>query len=84
MGLTGELWGMKSGHGQKSKRPALVASNRVFNNVTNLALVCPINNSKRRFPLNVALGDSLTTTGYVMCETLAGCIGFIVARPAAG
>ena len=58
----------QSGHEQKGKRPALVTSNRVFNKLTNLALVCPITNSKRAFPLHVALGDKLKITGCVMCE----------------
>ncbi|MFO8191198.1 MAG: type II toxin-antitoxin system PemK/MazF family toxin [Bacillota bacterium] len=58
----------QSGHEQKGKHPALVVSNRVFNNLTNLVLVCPITRTKRAFPLHVALGDGIKTTGYVMCE----------------
>ncbi|MDY6826527.1 MAG: type II toxin-antitoxin system PemK/MazF family toxin [Bacillota bacterium] len=59
----------QSGHKQKGKRPVLVAtSNQVFNNLTNVALVCPITRTKRAFPLHVALGDGTKTVGYVMCE----------------
>jgi len=60
----------QSGHEQKGNRPAFVASNRVFNNLTNLALVCPITKTKRGFPLHVALGKEMKTTGYIMCEQI--------------
>ncbi len=58
----------QSWHEQKGQRPALVVSNRFFNNLTNLALVCPITQTKRGFPLHVALGTSIKTRGFVMCE----------------
>ncbi len=58
----------QSGHEQKGRRPALVVSNRVFNKLTNLALVCPITQTDRGFPLHVLLGTGLKTMGFVMCE----------------
>ena len=58
----------QSGHEQKVQRPALVVSNRVFNRLTNLALVCPITQTERGFPLHVALGTDIKTRGFVMCE----------------
>ncbi len=58
----------QSGHKQKSQRTALVVSNWVFNKLINLALVCPITQTKRGFPLHVALGASIKTRGFVMCE----------------
>ncbi len=58
----------QSGHEQKGQRPALVVSNRVFNKLTNLALVCPITQTERGFPLHVTLGTSIKTRGFVMCE----------------
>lgn len=56
------------GHEQKGKRPALVISNSTFNKLTKMAIVCPITNTKRGFPLHVVIDDSLTTTGVIMCE----------------
>ena len=58
----------QSGHEQKGQRPALVVSNRVFNKLTTLALVCPITQRERGFPLHVDLGTDIKTRGFVMCE----------------
>lgn len=58
----------QSGHEQKGRRPALVISNYTYNNLTKLALVCPITNTNRRFPLHVPLDSKTTTTGFIMCE----------------
>ena len=57
-----------SGHEQAGRRPALVISNDFFNNVTNLALVCPITNTIRPFPLHVPLDERTKTTGNILCE----------------
>lgn len=56
------------GHEQKGKRPALIVSNNTFNKFTKLALVCPITNTSRGFPLHVALDDRTKTSGVIMCE----------------
>lgn len=58
----------QAGHEQKGKRPALVASNNTFNGFTNMAIVCPITNSERNFPLHVELDERTKTTGFIMCE----------------
>ncbi|MGQ9557385.1 MAG: type II toxin-antitoxin system PemK/MazF family toxin [Desulfurispora sp.] len=56
------------GHGQKGNRPALVVSNDLFNRFTGLAIVCPITNTRRGFPLHVPLDERTSTTGVIMCE----------------
>ncbi len=58
----------QAGHEQKGRRPALVVSNFTYNSITRMALVCPITNTKRDFPLHVALDLRTKTTGYIMCE----------------
>jgi len=58
----------QAGHEQKGRRPALVVSNFTYNKVTKMALVCPITNTNRRFPLHVPLDLRTNTTGFVMCE----------------
>jgi mRNA interferase MazF len=58
----------QAGHEQRGKRPALVVSNRTFNHFTNLAMVCPITNTSRAFPLHVELGPGMKTTGVILCE----------------
>jgi len=58
----------RTGHEQKGKRPAMVVSNNIYNEFTNLAMVCPITNTNRHFPLHVDLDERTVTTGVVMCE----------------
>lgn len=58
----------QAGHEQKGRRPAMVVSNNTFNSITKLALVCPITNTNRGFPLHVPLDNRTATTGVIMCE----------------
>ncbi|MEW6697087.1 MAG: type II toxin-antitoxin system PemK/MazF family toxin [Bacillota bacterium] len=58
----------QSGHEQKGRLPAIVVSNTTFNRFTNMAMVCPITNTNRAFPLHVPLDNRTTTTGVIMCE----------------
>lgn len=58
----------QAGHEQKGRRPALVVSNNTFNHFTKMAMVCPISNTKRNFPLHVPLDERTKTTGVIMCE----------------
>lgn len=60
----------QSGHEQAGYRPAVVISNDFFNAKTNLAIVCPITNTLRPFPLHVPLDERTETTGVVMCEQI--------------
>ncbi len=58
----------QTGHEQKGKRPGLIISNNTFNQFTKIAIVCPITNTKRGFPLHVELDERTETTGVIMCE----------------
>ncbi|MCF8010951.1 MAG: type II toxin-antitoxin system PemK/MazF family toxin [Clostridiales bacterium] len=58
----------QTGHEQKGRRPALVASNNTFNHFTRLAVVCPITNTNKNFPLHVPLDERTKTSGAIMCE----------------
>ena len=58
----------QSGHEQKGRRPAYVASNMDFHRFTNLAVVCPVTNSEKGYPLHVPLGGRTKTSGVIMCE----------------
>ena len=60
----------QSGHEQRGRRPALVISNRLFNQATGLAIVCPITNTDRRIPFHLPLQNSSSLTGFVMIEQL--------------
>jgi mRNA interferase MazF len=58
----------QTGHEQKGRRPALVVSNDLFNRHTGLAIVCPITNTDRGFPLHLAVPVASSLTGFVMVE----------------
>ncbi len=58
----------QTGHEQKGKRPAFVVSNNTFNHFTKVAIVCPITNTNKGFPLHIALDHRSKTTGVIMCE----------------
>lgn len=60
----------QSGHEQKGRRPALVVSNTLFNQRTGLAMVCPVTNTFRSFPLHVPVPAECPLTGYVMVEQI--------------
>jgi len=59
----------QSGHEQKGRRPAIIISNKVFNQHLGLAFACPITNTKRDFPFHVKV-ESENITGYIMTEQM--------------
>ncbi|MCF6319315.1 MAG: type II toxin-antitoxin system PemK/MazF family toxin [Proteobacteria bacterium] len=60
----------QSGHEQKGRRPALVVSNKLFNQATGMAMVCPITNTSRKIPFHVRVNDKSSLTGFVMVEQM--------------
>ena len=56
------------GHEQAGYRPALVISNNTYNNQTKMAIVCPITNTSKEFPLHVELDERVDITGVLLCE----------------
>jgi mRNA interferase MazF len=58
----------QTGHEQKGRRPALVVSNEVFNNFSNLAIVCPITNTTKNYPFHIKLDGRTKTTGVILCD----------------
>lgn len=63
------------GHEQSSLRPAVVVSNIIIAQTSNLVMVCPISSTKREYPTYVNLDDLketrdliLETSGKVLCE----------------
>lgn len=58
----------QAGHEQMGRRPAIVVSVHPFNRDTQLAICCPITNTKRNTPLHVPLPPETGLTGFVMCE----------------
>ena len=58
----------QAGHEQSGYRPAVVISNNIFNEKTNLSIVCPITNTDNHFPLHIPLDNRTQTTGVILCE----------------
>ena len=59
----------QSGHEQKGRRPAIIVSNKTFNQYLGLAFACPITNTKRDFPFHIKV-ESENITGYIMAEQM--------------
>ena len=59
----------QSGHEQKGRRPAVIVSNKVFNQHLGLAFACPITNTKRDFPFHIQV-ESENITGFIMAEQM--------------
>ena len=56
------------GREQAGHRPAVVISQTMFNQVRNLALVCPITNTTKPLRLRVLLDNRTKTQGDIICE----------------
>lgn len=56
------------GHEQGGKRPALVISRRVYNEKTNLAIICPVTSHAKGYDFEVALPDTSEIQGVVLSD----------------
>jgi mRNA interferase MazF len=54
------------GREQAGYRPALIITDRQFNQATRLALACPITSKIKGFNLEVILPDELITNGVIL------------------
>ena len=51
----------QAGHEQAGRRPALVVSNQAFHRYTRMAIVCPITNQIKDYPMHVKLDERTKT-----------------------
>ncbi|MDR1087938.1 MAG: type II toxin-antitoxin system PemK/MazF family toxin [Coriobacteriales bacterium] len=59
----------RKGHEQQGRRPAVVASNGVTNAFLNgRAMVCPISNTNKGYPIQPALDGRTRTQGVILCD----------------
>jgi mRNA interferase MazF len=58
----------QTGHEQKSRRPAIVISNFLFNKHTGLAIVCPVTNTFRNIPFHIQVPEDSSIGGFIMAE----------------
>ena len=56
---------------QKGKRPALVVSNHKYHAITKKrAIVCPITNTDRNYPIHIRLDERTTTKGVILSDQI--------------
>ncbi len=53
---------------QAGRRPALVISERIYHEISQRTLVCPITTRARPWPFNVALPDGLGVAGVILVD----------------
>jgi mRNA interferase MazF len=58
------------GHEQAGRRPALVLSPTEYNRTVGLAVVCPITNSIKGYPWEVAIPDNPFVSGVVLADQI--------------
>ena len=59
----------QAGHEQAGKRPAVIVSNKdSMKHMSTRAMVCPITNTDKGFPVHVRLDDRTKTTGVILCD----------------
>lgn len=60
----------QKGHEQAGRRPALVISPSVYNEVSNCVLVCPITSNVAPWPWKVLLSEGENVTGAVLVDQI--------------
>ena len=55
-------------HEQAGYRPAIILSPARYNNLSSLALMCPITNQSKGFLFEVQLIDEMTTSGVILSD----------------
>lgn len=58
----------QAGHEQRSRRPALILSPRLYNAKARLAIACPITSHVKGYPFEVELPAAGTITGVVLAD----------------
>jgi mRNA interferase MazF len=59
----------QTGHEQAGMRPAVIVSNNgSMKHMNTRAMVCPITNTDKGFPVHVRLDSRTKTTGVVLCD----------------
>ncbi|MGO8695814.1 MAG: endoribonuclease MazF [Rectinemataceae bacterium] len=59
----------QAGHEQMGRRPAIVVSYKLYNEKTNLAIVCPITSKIKGYPFEVII-ESRKINGAILADQL--------------
>jgi mRNA interferase MazF len=60
----------QTGHEQAGRRPAIVLSDKSFNELTGFAVVCPITNEEKDYAFEVKVPQGLSVTGVVLTDQM--------------
>jgi len=58
----------QAGHEQAGRRPAIVLTPRIYHEITQKAVVCPITSTERGWPTEVKLPLGLPVSGVVLID----------------
>lgn len=58
----------QEGHEQAGYRPAIILSPAKYNNLSSLALMCPITSQSKGFLFEVRLMDEMITSGVILSD----------------
>lgn len=72
------------GHEQSGRRPALVVSDRTYNQVSSFILVCPITRNPKPWPFKISLSDIPPVDGQVLVDQIKSIDKRRVVMPAIG
>jgi len=60
----------QAGHEQAGRRPAVVISQRSYNDKTGLAILCPITSQIKGYPFEVLVPDGLPVFGAILSDQI--------------
>jgi mRNA interferase MazF len=63
-------FGPAFGHEQTGRRPALVVSDRQYNQESSFILVCPITSNPKPWPFKIELAEALPIDGQVLVDQI--------------
>lgn len=58
------------GHEQKGRRPALVLSQSIYNQMSGLCVAVPITSKTKKYLFEISLGEKHMIKGYVLCDQI--------------
>jgi mRNA interferase MazF len=72
------------GHEQAGRRPALIVSDRNYNQMSSFILVCPITTNPKPWPFKSVLSEKLPITGQILVDRVKSVDKRRVVSPAVG
>ena len=58
----------QKGFEQRGRRPALVLSNKTYNQHCKLSIVCPITSADKKHPFHIPISIDAIVAGVILCD----------------